>query len=232
MDDALRGNILARLYGVDYMGGGSAGPSLVKNGAIDLPGCTNATNIPNQGDSVSGNNNNNNNNKNATNNNNNNEDQGLEKSTMVLHVDDNVSQTGRNGKVSKFPGSPTPLKLTIQPPGLNGHVSKPGSAGSEAVSDNSEDGDDQSDGKTGNLSNDDAGLASPSMTCQVCGSSFSNLLILREHVGLAHPDHSDLDLDTDTVTTRRSLSPRRVRSRQKAGRSAGITTRKNSNTLS
>ncbi|KAK3776094.1 hypothetical protein RRG08_046761 [Elysia crispata] len=228
MDDTLRGNILAKLYGVDYMGG-TTGGNLVKNGSVTV-------NIASHVDIVSGNNNNSTTNNNNNNNNNNNEDdnQSSSKPKITSQPDSTLTQIGRNGKVSKLSASPTPLKLTIQHTGLNGHASKPGSAGSEAVSDDSEDGREEQDGgKDASLSNDDASISSPLRSCQVCGSTFSNLLVLREHVGLAHPDHSDLDLDTEAVATRRSLSPRRARSRQRASRSAaaaGLTTRKNSNT--
>lgn len=172
VDDTLRGDFLAKLYGHDL---------LTANVISKV--------TTNTGDSDS---------KHINNNNNNNEDIKNHEGRPFLAMS--------NGKLSNISSASNSLKITIQH-GMLGHVSKPGSTGSEAVSDESE-------GESEAVRQDEY-LENQLMKipCKVCGDKFSNPAVLQEHISISHPEHA---LSPPDPSMKKMISPRRARSRQKA----------------
>lgn len=180
MDDTLRGDILAKLYGRDLIGANVI-----------------AKVVANDGD-----------NENKHVNNNNNEE--------VKGPEDQQFHTMNNGKVTNI-STNSSLKMTIQH-SLHGHVSKPGSTGSEAISD-------ESDGEGEAMSKEEEYIENQSLKipCKLCGDKFSTSAVLQEHISISHTEH---DLTSPAPTLKKTVSPRRIRSRQKTRNS--MTTRKSS----
>ncbi|CAG5117638.1 unnamed protein product, partial [Candidula unifasciata] len=166
VDDTLRGDFLAKLYGHDLITA-----NVISKATANLED---------------------NEHKHINNNNNNNNEE-------IKNHEGRPFQPMNNGKLSNVSASNS-LKITIQH-GMLGHVSKPGSTGSEAVSDESE-------GESEAVRSDEY-LKIP---CKVCGDKFSNPAVLQEHISISHPEHA---LSPPDPSMKKMISPRRARSRQK-----------------